>query len=240
MKFGALWIGSQLNKTQELCLKSFLYYGHEVTLFVYDDNISVPEGVIKKDAREVLSEESVFMHMGSYAGFSDMFRVYMVKKTELIWTDVDMICLSSSWNFENNFIFGKGHDGDDHINPGIFYIPSEHPAINDMIYSIENNKFDSNNWITYMLVITDSLKKNNIFNSFQPAYCFSPIDWTEIDVLFKKEKTQEVLSRIKNSKSMAVYNSQLNKINIDQNIFPEGSTIDYFNIKFNRKKSINE
>lgn len=228
MKFGALWIGNQLTEAQKLCLNSFIYYGHEVTLFVYDNNIAVPDGIVKEDARKILPENKIFIHMGSYAGFSDIFRVYMIKKTGYTWTDVDMMCLSSDWNFGTKFIFGKGYDGDNHINPGILSIPQNHEVVDDMIYSIENNAFRSDDWIGYMLVVTESLKKFNLFNLFQNAETFSPIDWTEVDVLYKPEKFDYVMSKISKSKSMAIYNSALNNMGIDQNIFPEGSAIRYF------------
>ena len=64
---------------------------------------------------------------------------------------------------------------------------------------------------------------------------FSPIDWTEIDVLYKKEKFDYVMSKINNSKCMAIYNSSLNTLGIDQNVMPEGSAMEYFYKKFNTK-----
>ncbi len=228
MKFGALWIGDQLTESQKLCLSSFIHYGHEVTLFVYDNSIEAPNGINKMDANEIISKENIFIHLGSYAGFSDVFRVHMIKKTGLTWIDVDTLCLSPDWDFPNQFIFGKGFDGDNHIAPGVLGIPKDHPVLDDMILSMENIDRNSDNWIGYMLVITESLKKFGLFDLFQSAESFSPIDWKEIDSLYKKEKFEYIMSRINRSKCMAIYNSSLNKIGIDQNVFPEGSAIEYF------------
>jgi hypothetical protein len=156
----------------------------------------------------------------------------MIKETDLCWIDVDTLCLSSSWDFDTDFIFGKGHDGDDHIAPGVLFIPKDHPVLEDMILSMKKIDGNSDNWIEYMLVVTQSFKKFNLFNLFQNAEVFSPIDWKEIDVLYKKEKLEYVMSKINNSKCMSIYNSSLNKLGVDQNIFPEGSAMEYFNKKF--------
>jgi hypothetical protein len=233
MKFGALWIGNQLTRSQSLCLSSFVYYGHEVTLFVYDKNIVVPDGVIKKDANEIIPEEKVFIHLGSYAPFADIFRIHMIKKTGLTWIDVDTLCLSSDWNFPNQFIFGKGFDENDHIITGVLGIPKDHPVLDHIILSFSQMDISSTSWTGYMFVVTKSLKKFRLFNLFQKAEIFSPIDWKEIDVLYKKEKFDYVMSKINNSKCMAIYNSSLNTLGVDQNIFPEGSAMEYFNLKFN-------
>ena len=32
-----LWIGNQLSPIEQLCMKSFLYHGHQVDLFAYSD-----------------------------------------------------------------------------------------------------------------------------------------------------------------------------------------------------------
>jgi hypothetical protein len=233
IKFGALWIGNQLTESQKLCLSSFIYYGHEVTLFVYDNNIVVPDGVIRKDANDILPEEKIFIHLGSYAGFSDIFRIHMIKKTGLIWVDVDTLCLSSDWNFPTQFIFGKGSDENNHVVPGVLGIPKDHPVLDHMILSMNQIDSSSTSWTVYMFVVTRSLKRFRLFKLFQKAEIFNPIDWTEIDVLYKKEKFDYVMSKIKNSKCMAIYNSSLNKLGVDQNVFPEGSAIKYFYDKFN-------
>lgn len=45
-----LWIGNQLSPIEQLCMKSFLYHGHQVDLFAYSDINGVPSDVTIRDA----------------------------------------------------------------------------------------------------------------------------------------------------------------------------------------------
>lgn len=69
-----LWVGNQLSPIEQLCMKSFLYHGHQVDLYAYTDIKGVPSGVNMCDANEIVESEKVFKHMGSYAAFADLFR----------------------------------------------------------------------------------------------------------------------------------------------------------------------
>jgi hypothetical protein len=51
VKLGSLWIGGNLSWLEQLCLKSFLDHGHEVTLYTYEGVTNAPEGTVVADAR---------------------------------------------------------------------------------------------------------------------------------------------------------------------------------------------
>jgi len=54
---GTLWIGGPLSWLEQLSLKSFVDKGQQITLFSYDDIPNVPEGVIRRDGREIIDTE---------------------------------------------------------------------------------------------------------------------------------------------------------------------------------------
>ena len=74
-----LWVGAPLSKMEQLCIQSFLYWGHTFHLYVYEPIENIPTGTIIKDANEILSKDSVFTYQngherGSFAGFSNFER----------------------------------------------------------------------------------------------------------------------------------------------------------------------
>ena len=54
---GTLWIGGPLSWLEQLCLKSFVDKGQKITLFSYEDIPNVPEGVIRRDGREIIDTD---------------------------------------------------------------------------------------------------------------------------------------------------------------------------------------
>ena len=55
---GTLWIGGSLSWMEQLCLKSFVDRGQQITLFSYEPIPNVPAGVIRRDGREVLDTDN--------------------------------------------------------------------------------------------------------------------------------------------------------------------------------------
>lgn len=228
--FGSLWIGGEISTLHKICLKSFLQKNHTVTLFVYDLNIEVPDGVVKIDAREILSEKNVFLFYESYAGFSDIFRIHMIKKTGLIWVDIDTFCFSEDWNFSNDFIFGRGHEKDNRsMIPGVLLLEKNHAVIDAIIEDIDKktHNYHGRTHTYFMDSFSDKITKFNLEQYCQPSEVFHPIYWNEIQKIFLPQYFQEIKKRTKNSKCMSLYNNALKGKNIDQNIFPEGSFVKY-------------
>lgn len=90
----SLWIDSTLGELQIICLKSFLAQGIEVHLYTYGEIINAPEGVVIKDAGEVLLEKYVFKdNRNSYATFSDWFRIKLLYDLGGWWVDCDVLCI---------------------------------------------------------------------------------------------------------------------------------------------------
>lgn len=91
----SLWVGEELPVMAQLCIKSFLAHGHSFQLFTYKRYDKLPQGVLIRDAREILPAELIFRDShGSYAPFSDWFRMKFLAEEGGFWVDMDVACLS--------------------------------------------------------------------------------------------------------------------------------------------------
>jgi hypothetical protein len=106
----SFWFGSQLSNNELLCLRSFIYHGHEFHLYAYDEIADLPEGVAIKDANTIIPSSSIFKDThNTYASFADVFRLQLLFLKGGWWMDMDVVCLrpfevqeeycfSSEWN----------------------------------------------------------------------------------------------------------------------------------------------
>lgn len=91
---GMLWVEGTLSYIEQLCLLSFLDQGHEVHLFHYGPIDGVPQGVILRDAREIHDPDRILTNrFGSPSMQADIFRLHLMRKTDMIWADSDVYCL---------------------------------------------------------------------------------------------------------------------------------------------------
>ena len=87
-----LWFGESLTNLERLCMKSFMDNGHEFHLYVYDELQDIPQGVIVKDANEIVPRTRI-KEFRWFAGFSDFFRYMLLAKKGGWYVDMDVICL---------------------------------------------------------------------------------------------------------------------------------------------------
>lgn len=88
------WAYGELSKLERLCISSFVLQGYQVNLWTYGTTLNAPQGVILRDAREVLPEVRVFRNKtGSYASFSDLFRYKLLNEIGGLYADTDVIAL---------------------------------------------------------------------------------------------------------------------------------------------------
>lgn len=103
----SLWIGPELSNLEKLCLKSFIDNGHEFHLYTYCEIKNIPEGVIIKDANEILNENEIFKYKnGSVSAFSNLFRLTMLYKKGGYWVDTDVICVRP-FNFDEEIVIAS-------------------------------------------------------------------------------------------------------------------------------------
>ncbi len=132
---GTLWIGGALSWMEILCLKSFVDAGQKITLFSYEDIPNVPEGVIRRDGREIIDTDNFMKYekKDSFALFADLFRLHMIKACPgMIWIDTDVYC-HQPMTYESDYVFGFELPGGDRVNNAILGMPAESALLDAMI-----------------------------------------------------------------------------------------------------------
>lgn len=93
-RVSSLWIGKDLTKIEQLCIKSFLKNGYEFELYTYAPLKNIPDGTIVKDGNEIIPKSDIFQYKnGSYSAFSNIFRFTMLYKKGGHWVDMDLVCV---------------------------------------------------------------------------------------------------------------------------------------------------
>lgn len=231
MDFGSLWIGSSLSKVEQTALASYIHHGHSLTLFVYDMNLEVPKGVIKKDASTLISESEIFKVDNSFSAFSDIFRFNMMKHFNLTWTDTDSICLSSDWNFED-YIFAY-EDDLNKVGSSILRMPNTSDLVAYLAKAASS--FDKSRIVWSEIgpdLVTKGIEKFNLKQYIQPRKTFFPIHYLDWHSIWDPTKLDWVLEECKDSHAFQIWNQFLNRDGINKNDLPQGSTIEHFYNKF--------
>lgn len=132
---GTLWIGGALSWLEQLCLKSFVDRGQKITLFSYHDIPNVPEGVIRRDGREVLDTDNFLKYekKDSFALFADLFRIHMLRACPgMIWVDTDVYC-HRPMEYDSDVVMGFELPGGARVNNAVLGLPPDHPMLAAMI-----------------------------------------------------------------------------------------------------------
>lgn len=141
----SLWIGDRLSWFEQLCLTSFVDAGHDVTLFAYGRVENVPPGVRLASAADIYPETPMLRHVrtGSPAIHADMWRLHLLKSTDLIWVDADVYC----WRplrFERSEVFGWEKPG--LVCNAVLGLPSASPAL-DLLLDLFADPFLIAPWL---------------------------------------------------------------------------------------------
>jgi hypothetical protein len=229
-RFGSLWVGNPMTKIQEVSLSSFIYHGHSLTLYVYDIDMKVPEGVQKAFAGDIMDKSEMFLVQDTYAAFSDLFRYRMINKTGLAWVDADTICLSSDWDglgdtyacLENETVVG-----------GVLSLPQDSEALDYLIKKSTNFDKTKIKWTDVGPALVDkAFRKFDLMDKVHPMETFCGVHWSQWEKLWNPKSLKEIKILEKTSKSVSVYHSMTTRGGIDKNYLPPKSAMEYFYNKF--------
>jgi len=123
---GTLWIGGALSWMEQLCLKSFVDAGQPVTLFSYEAIPNVPDGVIRRDGREVIDTDDFLKYekKDSFALFADLFRLHMIAAHPgMIWVDTDVYC-HRPITLADDHVMGFELPGGQRVNNAVLGLPA--------------------------------------------------------------------------------------------------------------------
>jgi len=92
----SFWLQDTISELEYLCIKSWLKQGHPVTIYSFGHIANLPEGVVQKDAADILPRTELFydQKFSSPAPFADRFRVLLLRsRPGVIWLDMDVFLL---------------------------------------------------------------------------------------------------------------------------------------------------
>ena len=137
---GTLWIGGPLSWMEQLCLKSFVDQGQKITLFSYEDIPNVPDGVIRRDGREIIDTDDFIKYeqKNSFALFADWFRLHMIQQCpSMIWIDTDVYC-HRPMDYDSDYVFGYELPGEHRVNNAVLGMPRDSEILRQMIEFTED------------------------------------------------------------------------------------------------------
>src|SRR5438552_2563957 len=97
------WHGPRLTDLCRLSIGSYLANGHEYTLWTYTPVEGIPDGVIHRDAQEIIPPSDIGKFQ-NLANFSDWFRYWVLLKQGGWWSDMDVLCLRP-YNLTQEHVF---------------------------------------------------------------------------------------------------------------------------------------
>jgi hypothetical protein len=126
----SLWVGEKLRWLDKLALASFVHRGHAVTLFhTAPQAPAVPEGVQTRPAAEVFDPTSVTGF--APAQTADLFRLHLMRDTDLVWVDTDALCLRPLALQAGGWLVG--HEDGNMINNAVLRMPKSSAALAALI-----------------------------------------------------------------------------------------------------------
>ena len=127
----SFWHGSSLTFFEQLCLKSFVDHGHKVKLYSLNEITNTPPGVENADARIFLPDHLKIWRNekrnSAYAPLSDFFRINMLRESDEIWMDCDMLCMQPIPDIP--YIFAKEKR---YFNNAALRLPHSSPTLQGM------------------------------------------------------------------------------------------------------------
>lgn len=183
----SLWIGPELSKIEQLCIRSFINNGHTFELYTYSDIKNIPDGTVVKDASEIVSQDNVFTYKdgwgkGSYAGFADLFRFELLFQKGGWWVDTDVICLKQ-FDLESERIICSSYEGEwgDVPNSCILRLPKGDPILRYMLDEVYKMDFKNCSFGNIgPTLIQKTIVNMQLEKIVVPYYYFNPISWSNV------------------------------------------------------------
>lgn len=125
---GMLWMEGSLSFLEQMCMLSFVECGHRVVLFHYGQVDNVPDGIELVSANEIHEPKQFIVNnqFKTPVPQSDIFRLHLMKKTDFLWCDTDVLALAPIPRADHVF----GYFNRDTICNAVMRLPSDSPTLN--------------------------------------------------------------------------------------------------------------
>lgn len=233
-----MWIGIDLSGLELLTISSFLDQGYEFWLWKYDDiQTQLPEGVVVKNAAEIIPEAQIFSYKnsnqwghgkGSLAGFSDIFRYRLLYEYGGWWTDMDITCLRRLPEKSiEGYVFRK-HPKLPLVG-NIMHVPAKSDLMKNCfekaISTVDEHNTD---WFKPIQILIDEVRKQDLQKHIVDH--LAPPDWWDTIVPFMYSA-----KNVPNTPLIHWMNEEWRTRGIDKNVFVTnshlGNLIQNYNIE---------
>jgi hypothetical protein len=221
------WHGRHLRPYQLVCLRSFVDRGHAVEIFAYDSELTFPDWIRRRDAREILPAERVMRYQhgfgrGSPSLHSNLFRYKMLHALGGWWVDLDIVLLQPTLPNLEIFAASVGH-GEIVVTSALKF-PRGHPllleAVERCLASGESCRWGQ----TGSDLLTDLMIKHDLIGVCQPLDTVYPIRFYELSFLFDPARKHEVRTRCANSPFLHLFNELWRSAAIPRDLAPPESS----------------
>lgn len=131
MRLGSFWAGGRLGVLELASLRSFLRQGHRITVFS-PEPMELPAGVEWRDANSIMPSKQIatYRSNGSPALHANMFRYALLRQTDMVWVDLDVVALRP-FDFVSPWIFG--FEDEANVNNAVLGLPPDSQALDHLL-----------------------------------------------------------------------------------------------------------
>jgi len=130
------WTGRDLDWMQRLSMHSFIAHGYKLVLFTTDIFDPKVDGVQVERMEDIYDPPRRMRNNAAPACIADVFRLYLMKKTDLVWMDSDMLSISPVTLQDGYAMSWSGPKGQ--INNAALRLPATSAALDYLIAHIED------------------------------------------------------------------------------------------------------
>jgi hypothetical protein len=222
-----LWIGERLSPMERACVQSFLNYGHEFHLYVYDAVADVPRDCRLRDAAEIVPAHEIFVHRsgvakGSLATFSNLFRFELLLARGGWWMDMDVYCLTAGLPDDGVVI---GRQDPTLINDAVLRFPARHPLLHVAAAEARAKGIDAEWTEIGPALLTRLLESDPLADAVFPARVFYPIHFSQFWTVLDPRRTEFALGRIRGAACLHLWNEMWRRANLDKNVLPPDGSL---------------
>lgn len=226
--FQTFWWGDALSPYEMLCLKSFVDHGHQVHLYSYTTQLTVPEGVVVRDAAALIAGDRFFAYesgaeKGSPAAFANLFRYRLLAARGGWWIDTDVVCLSDEIPVVDRFFAFQDQD---FVNNAVMFFKADHAAMVRCQGRAEQLGSAVRWGETGPLLLTKVVADLGcIDQAYAPSVCY-PVHYSQALDMLKPTKTAAILERSKSSLLLHLWNEMLRRNGVRKEwLPPRGSAL---------------
>ncbi len=226
------WHGSELSLYEKACLQSFVRQGARVNLHTFDPGLSVPDGVIRRDAACFANPHEVHAYtqngvVGSIAAFSDVLRYRILAQRPGWWIDTDVFCLQSTETLRQLELGSPGLilgvESARHLNGAVMCITDA--VIAQTLSAMAEAKGKVFGWGDIgPKLLTTWVEDNRARIRLMDQATFYPFAMHEIDEVFDPAQTEHCAAVCASSLTIHLWNQYLQELSLPKSVLPpEGS-----------------